>query len=479
MKFMETGLESFFSAKGTLLIFFRIFFGTLAAVSGADAMAQSGAAAPLPAAAGETVWMDDALPAGASVPLFQNAWRIQSTTPAPFSGALAVPSDSAIGQVLYFMGATATLTPQHGDRLFAYVYLDPSNPPSEIMIQWNDGSWDHRAYWGVNQLIMGADGTESRRPMGPLPAPGQWVRLEVPASDVGLEGRAINGLAFTVFNGRATWDRAGLSAFSIAPAAPPSEAVVAAVDETVWFDDEVPAGATVAHVNDAWRLGSTTPAAFSGISAVQSNVASGTHVQYFFSATNTMNVRSGDTLFAYVYLDPANLPSEIMLQWNDGTWEHRAYWGANEVNWGTNGTDSRRYVGALPAAGQWVRLEVPASQVGLAGRTVSGLAFTLYNGRATWDRAGRVSTSSSIPNPITTTPNPSATPTPAPDSGASSSGDLVWFDDAVPTGAIVPQYENSWSLGGTSPTPSRARWQSNRIAQTGCARSISCMPPAR
>ena len=97
----------------------------------------------------------------------------------------------------------------------------------------------------------------------------------------------------------------------------------------------------------------------------------------------------GDTLFAYVYLDPANPPSEVMLQWNDGSWEHRAYWGANLITWGTDGTVSRRYMGPLPATGQWVRLAVPASQVGLEGHTLNGMAYTLYNGRATWDYAGK------------------------------------------------------------------------------------------
>jgi hypothetical protein len=40
--------------------------------------------------------------------------------------------------------------------------------------------------------------------------------------------------------------------------------------------------------------------------------------------------------------------------------------------------------------GQWVRLEVLASQVGLEGVTVRGMAFTLFGGKATWDRAGKV-----------------------------------------------------------------------------------------
>jgi len=45
-------------------------------------------------------------------------------------------------------------------------------------------------------------------------------------------------------------------------------------------------------------------------------------------------------------------------------------------------------MGPLPAVGQWVQLQVPASQVGLEGTTVSGMSFSLYNGRATWDAAG-------------------------------------------------------------------------------------------
>ena len=101
------------------------------------------------------------------------------------------------------------------------------------------------------------------------------------------------------------------------------------------------------------------------------------------------SVGVADTLFAYVFLDPANPPSEVMLQWYDGTWEHRAYWGSNSIAWGTDGTASRRSMGALPAAGQWVKLSVPASEVGLEGRTVRGMAFTLYGGRATWDYAGK------------------------------------------------------------------------------------------
>ena len=156
----------------------------------------------------------------------------------------------------------------------------------------------------------------------------------------------------------------------------------------VWVDDEVPAGATSGGTGDTWKWVSA-PAPQSGSSAQESPAASGMHQHWFTGAGSTLQINTGDKLFAYVYLDPANPPTEIMLQWDDGSWEHRAYWGANSVSFGTDNTVSRRNMGALPAAGQWVKLQVPASSVGLEGKIVRGMAFTLFNGHAYWDSAGR------------------------------------------------------------------------------------------
>ena len=160
--------------------------------------------------------------------------------------------------------------------------------------------------------------------------------------------------------------------------------------EIVWMEDAVPPGA-VLYGDEPWSWVSANPAPFSGSLAHQSALRTGRHQHHFndVPAVNQLAVSAGDVLFTYIYLDPANMPSEIMLQWNDGTWEHRAYWGANSIAWGVDGTVSRRYMGPLPAGGQWARLEVPANLVGLEGRSVKGMAFTLYNGRATWDKTGK------------------------------------------------------------------------------------------
>jgi RHS repeat-associated protein len=56
-------------------------------------------------------------------------------------------------------------------------------------------------------------------------------------------------------------------------------------------------------------------------------------------------------------------------------------------------------MGPLPAAGSWVKLEVPASLVGLEGFTLHGMAFSMWGGRATWDRAGKTS-SAGVGSPI-------------------------------------------------------------------------------
>jgi Tc toxin complex TcA C-terminal TcB-binding domain/F5/8 type C domain len=150
----------------------------------------------------ETIWLDDALPAGAT-PAGGTAWTWVSAGPAPGSGMRALQSAVAPGiQEYSFSGATAPLVVNPRDVFFAHVYLDPRNPPSEIMLQWYDGSWEHRAYWGADNIARGTDGTASRRRIGPLPTVGRWVRLEVPAVQVGLENRTVTGMALLVYGER-------------------------------------------------------------------------------------------------------------------------------------------------------------------------------------------------------------------------------------------------------------------------------------
>lgn len=356
---------------------------------------------------GDTVWIDDALPQGATPHGEGETWHWVDANPAPFMGGAAHQSKMTSGfHKHYFDGATTKLRINPGDILFTYVFLDPNNMPREIMLEWNDGNWEHRAYWGANIVDAGVSGTDSRRSMGALPAAAQWVRLEVPASLVGLEGKTISGMSFSLDGGRATWDRAGKTTQQAPP--PPS-----APSDFVWVEDAVPQGATTNVVDDVWNWVNTNPSPYTGSLAHKSYFGnSGDPVRFrshsFSGAQTPMTVNPGDVLFAYVYLDPSYTPDEIMLQWNDGDgWEHRAFWGSNFVELGVTGTESRRFMGGLPSAGRWVRLEIPASYVGLEGKSVSGMDFGAYRDRArplvTWDRAGKSTQSTMTQLPLAAT----------------------------------------------------------------------------
>jgi len=161
--------------------------------------------------------------------------------------------------------------------------------------------------------------------------------------------------------------------------------------DVVWVEDSTPTGAVLTG-DEAWQWTNSSPAPVTGNVAHASTINAGTHQHYFYNASQTLTVGENDSLYTYVYLDPNNPPSQVMLQWHAAStgWAHRAYWGTSQVPWGVENTASRRYMGSLPATGGWVRLEVPASLVGLGGQTINGMAFTLYGGRAWWDRAGKV-----------------------------------------------------------------------------------------
>jgi hypothetical protein len=163
---------------------------------------------------GANIWVEDAVPTGATSTGAEDGWNFISSNPTPFSGTLAHDSPNAAGHHHHeFTGASTPLSIPVGSQLFTWVFLDPTNPPQEIMLAWRTGSdFEHRAYWGANLLAFGTDGADSRRFMGSLPPTGQWCLLYVPAYLVGLGGLTINGMSYHCFDGRATWDASGVIA---------------------------------------------------------------------------------------------------------------------------------------------------------------------------------------------------------------------------------------------------------------------------
>ena len=167
-----------------------------------------------PAEPREYVWVDEALPIGAKSQGTENekSWQWgEAPAQQVFSRKLSHTRTAKGMSEHLFIGATNGLRIGEGDKLFAYIYLDSQNPPKAVMLQFHDGSWEHRAYWGENLVTSGTDGAASRQSIGPLPATGSWVRLEVDAQAIGLmPGAVVSGMSFTQVEGKSVWDKAGL-----------------------------------------------------------------------------------------------------------------------------------------------------------------------------------------------------------------------------------------------------------------------------
>ena len=109
-----------------------------------------------------------------------------------------------------FHSAATSFEVQVGDVLFAEVFVEADQPAEELMLQFYDGqNWDRRAFWGADKINVGQIETASRRQMGELPKTGEWVRLEIPARELELEGHSIRGVNFTQFSGNCLWGRIG------------------------------------------------------------------------------------------------------------------------------------------------------------------------------------------------------------------------------------------------------------------------------
>ncbi len=160
-------------------------------------------------------------------------------------------------------------------------------------------------------------------------------------------------------------------------------------EDVVWFDEEIPAGFRVQGspgfvTVDAGQV-------FSGKKALRRQ-ETGLGQDVFEADAGRLAVPAQARLYAHAYLDPANPPKAIMLQFNTDGWDHRAVWGdPDAIGWGEKGKAGRFHMGSLPEAGKWVRLEVAADTVGLKqGDSVKGLAYTQVGGTVFWDKAGVV-----------------------------------------------------------------------------------------
>jgi hypothetical protein len=165
----------------------------------------------------ETVWLDDAFPAGADVrsgPGGPTAWFTTVQPGDVVSGARCLERTAAgLGQDFYSSGAEPIEIPAAAE-IFAHVWLDPTNPPKAVMVQFHakDG-WSHRIVWGDwTAIALGEVRSAGLVQGGDLPAPGGWSRLTIDPGRLALPvGTPVTGFGLSQIDGHVRWDRVGLA----------------------------------------------------------------------------------------------------------------------------------------------------------------------------------------------------------------------------------------------------------------------------
>ncbi|MBT5689703.1 MAG: DUF1553 domain-containing protein [Opitutae bacterium] len=160
----------------------------------------------------ETLWFEDDFPKGKLLVNGPPLTFVTKEQGPVFSGKRAITrtAKNATGQDVFTEGTPFTIP--KGGKFFVHCFLDPDNPPESVMVQFYVGGWNHRVVWGAHEKIgWGKVNTHQRVDMGPLPEKGEWVRLEFPATKVGLKpGHKVTGYAFTQFSGKMGWDHFGI-----------------------------------------------------------------------------------------------------------------------------------------------------------------------------------------------------------------------------------------------------------------------------
>jgi hypothetical protein len=333
------------------------------------------AAQPSPPS-GDEIFIDDSLPPGASVTTGTVNWDT---------------SQYATGsQSFYHQGATTnTVRIDDLDQFFkygngkavVYVLIDECDPTSEIKITYASQHRVATAYWGQN-LIGNTPSGASVFNRGALPATGVWTRLELGiGTPLNLRGHELEWMQIETYGGRVWFDHIGTDGVGCVPsvASAPSSFPVG---DTVWVDDSVPSGATLAYGD--WET---------------SQKASGTQslACAYFGQTATSLVRvtgmtqatnSGDKLILYVMPTGCAQLKELKVDWYSGGTKGSAYWGTVGVP-AIGGESTALFMGStLPAADTWTRLEVDASLIGLDGAIIDRIDVLNIGGKVWVDYIG-------------------------------------------------------------------------------------------
>ncbi|MDC0325232.1 DUF5050 domain-containing protein [bacterium] len=167
-----------------------------------------------------TVWIDDQMPVTdrANMRIMgAGTWEFLSrpleVEPALGQSSLVVDADD-ISTRLEFVNAVPRMSIDENAILVADVYLSPFDPPNAFALSWSRGNGGNPGVeWtldGVHEFYPWGFLSFDSRDRRPLPETGKWVRLEIPASSLGIQNTDITGFAIVVDDGVMAFDGIGV-----------------------------------------------------------------------------------------------------------------------------------------------------------------------------------------------------------------------------------------------------------------------------
>lgn len=319
----------------------------------------------------DDVWIDDSLPAGATVPVGSVTWDT---------------SQYATGTQSFVHNGAGTNTVRIDDldkflkfgsgKVVIYVLIDPCSTTREIKITYRSAVRTAYVYWGEN-LISG--GTKFRR--GNLPAAGTWARLEVPiSSPLNMNGHTLEWIEIQTYDGRVWFDHVGTDDVGCTPSVASAPSIPGTDD--VWVDDDVPLDAYVSF--GEW----STAQAASGTQSLAYPYFGQSAIGVVRISDLDEATASGDDLVLYVMPTGCATLNELKITWFAGSSSGSVYWGTT----GIGGEGSAVFMGStVPTADTWTRIVIPAATIGLDGATITSIAVENKGSQVWVDSIGKTS----------------------------------------------------------------------------------------
>ncbi|HKO57586.1 MAG TPA: hypothetical protein VJ276_17060 [Thermoanaerobaculia bacterium] len=317
----------------------------------------------------DEVWIDDSLPAGATVSTGTLTWDTNQYA----TGSQSFVLSGAGTQTLRIDDLSKFV--KYTGKIQFYALIDECDPTTEIKVTYYTAYRSASYYWGANTITGGPIAKFKR---GNIPASGAWTRLDGGAgSFLRIDGQEVTSVQFEIYGGRVWFDHVGTDGLGCTPSIASAPSVPGT--DNVWIEDDFPVGSSTL---GSWIWDSQQKA--SGTQSITAPYFGQSVINSFRVIDMSQPTNSGDNLVLYVLHDGCVTTRELKIDWFAGSTVGSVYYGESLLG----GEGSAVYQGSVLSSDTWQRIEIPASTVGLDGATITSVRVQTYAGKTYVDHIG-------------------------------------------------------------------------------------------